>query len=115
MPFKPVPNEMLDRKAQSDTPYTTPPAQKVSTQKVNSDMPIKVNLVVQDSEEFYCPEHQPATAREVKSLKGQVFCLESKVARLTKELEVVKSMAEADALLDGDALILELRKHFVSK
>ena len=110
MPFRPIQNEQLDNKKAQSTTNTTPAARKV-----NRDMPIKVNLVVKDSEEFYCPEHQPAKVSELKSLKGQVMCLQSQLRRLTKELEKVKSIAQEDSVLDGDALILELRKHFVSK
>ena len=109
MPFKPVPNEMLDSRKAPDTFHTTPAARKVS-----SDLPINVNLVVKDSEQ-YCPKHQPASEDYVKTLKGQVLCLQSQLRRLTKELAVVKKIAEQDSVLDGDSLILELRKHFVSK
>ena len=86
MPFKSGPNELLDnRKSQSDTPYTTPPAQKVITQKVNGNIPLNVNLVVKDSEQ-YCHKHQPASESEMKSLKGQVMCLQSQLARVDERI-----------------------------
>ena len=117
MALRPIPNELIDnQKSESE--------RKVVSSRTPS--PLNVNIVVKDEDQYYCPKHRKqreankpvyASKGYVKRLEGQVSQLKTQVSILTKELADVKEIAEAeqDSYLDGDLLIENLKKVFVTK
>ena len=115
MALRPIPNELIDNQK----------SEHKRERKRHTPSPLNVNIVVKD-EQYYCPKHRKqreasksvyASKRYVKRLEGQVSQLKTQVSQLTKELADVKEIAEAEqnSYLDGDLLIENLKKIFVTK
>ena len=114
MPLRPIPNELMEnQKSESE--------RKVVSSRTPS--PLSVNIVVKDDDHYYCLKHRKqreakpvyASKGYVKRLESQVEGLKTQVSQLRKELADVKKIAEQDSILDGDLLIENLKKIFVTK